>query len=221
MIPTRGPASAAIPHMREKRKAPRFDLPDHPGWRIETDVLNGTDHGIVVSSRLPLVRRHSYQLDAGNGEIVATVEAMVLWSRQISAEPRYQVGFRWNAPVEPEIQKILQTAPRLRIGPLGGGVSGRIPWQSDFIRNAPPDRAFIARELSLSGMLMETAELDPPGDTFAVEIPVEGSAFRCLGRIVRTTRREPNREGYLHGVEFLDVEDEDLDRLRHLIDSAG
>jgi len=207
--------------MRDKRKNPRIDLRSEARHPIETEILNGTDHGIVVTSQLPLVRRRRYRIESGSSRVAASVEATVMWSRQVSAQPRYQVGFRWAEALEPESQQILLSSTTLRVSPLGGGMVGRIPWQNDFIRNAPPDRAFIARELSLSGMLMETAEVDPPGDTFAVEIPVGDQPFRCLGRIVRTTPRKAKREGFLHGVEFFDVDADDLDRLRDLLSPEG
>jgi len=207
--------------MREKRKTPRYDIPSRNAWSLDARIVNHTDRGVIATTHLPLVRDRVYRLDVVHSSDSAepfSRRATVVWSRQTSAEPSYQIGFNWAEPSDPEKEELSTSARELRIGPSGGGVAGRIPWQTDAVRLSPPDRAFIAREISLSGMLMETADPDPPSDLFPVEIPAGPTPFRCLGRIVRTTAPKNLPDSCLHGVEFLDVLDDDLSRLRDLLD---
>jgi len=217
--------------MKERRRSPRFNPEGLEGTlklASKAEVLNLSLTGMAIrtSAHLGAGQRCDIRLNNGRREVRLT--STVVWShlvglrrnRPAETGPVYEVGLELDDMLSHQAQQLLdllracsEVTPETRL-------SGRFELSEDQAADLQTSSPFLVKTLSPNGLLVETeAELELSAEV-ALDLPVEGNAVSARARVAYVEEL-PERQGKRRmGLEFVDMPDDDLDKLWMLLAAA-
>jgi hypothetical protein len=200
---------------QELRRNRRFEVHDVAGvflFDVDAEVLNLSLDGmaLVTSRPLQLGRRYSFRVRHANHAF--DVNGVVVWCHLCATQrdndqevrPRYHAGVRFEDLPPAADEELVQVIETKAVVSVGQQVLGRFLVSRHSSLLADSELSFVARKVSLSGLLVEAAHDLPLETILPLELNLINGLFTCAGRVayVEAPRRRP--EGpYLIGVELV------------------
>ncbi len=219
--------------MIEKRKHPRYVVEGlgiyaKTIFNTEVEILDISESGgsIKGAKRFCIGCEYSFKFD--HGESSLSVKGVVVWEKltgtvkvgEGEAVPIYTAGVEFrNGLADRRMEELKEILiDKVRERRLGGMKVSIGPSEKTVLSYL---ETCAVRDVSLGGMRIETGQ-EPTVDTifsFELVLTEHEKAIACKGRIAfyqELQGKTPQR--YSVGVEFVDMADEDVSRLRKFID---
>jgi len=217
--------------MKERRKSPRFNPEGLEGTlklASKAEVLNLSLTGMAIRTSAHLGAGQRCDIRLNNGRRDVRLASTVVWSclvglrrnRPAETGPVYEVGLELDDMLSHQAQQLLdllracsEVTPETRL-------SGRFEFSEDQAADLQTSSPFLVKTLSPNGLLVETeAELDLSAEV-ALDLPVEGNAVSARARVAYVEELPEHQGKRRVGLEFVDMPDDDLDKLWMLLAAA-
>lgn len=200
----------------KQRRYPRFATENvHGSFALSVDaqVLNMSLSGLAVRTTTQLHVGRSYNFSLGREADTVEVSGRVVWCRLSGTErqpsgdvmPVYKAGIAFDDVLSQKAGQLLEFMEKNVLLDLRRRIFGRFRAAEDEAVVVESKVEFQVRQISLSGMLIETVVAPQLEDVLAMEIRLDGGRLSASGRIVNI-REAPAAEGdsprHLVGVEF-------------------
>ncbi len=198
-----------MPKHKKERRHPRFATQRVPGriaFSVNAQALNISLSGIGVrtSTQLHVGRRYGFRLGQEPNAIL--VSGSVVWCRLAQTHrrsggdvaPVYKAGIAFSDVISEKTMRLFEFVEKSEPTDLRRRIFGRFKVAKDHSIVLESKSEFLVKQISLSGMLIESPLALQPGSVFEMEIFLAGHRFSVRGRIVNSSRAG------LLGVEFLE-----------------
>ncbi len=198
-----------MPKHKKERRHPRFATQNVPGrfaFSVDAQVLNISLSGIGVRTSTQLHVGRRYALRLGQEPNTILVSGSVVWCRLSKTSQRsggdvapvYHAGIAFSDVISEKTMRLIEFMEQSEPTDLRRRIFGRFKVAKDHSIVLESKSEFLVKQISLSGMLIESPLALQPGSVFETEILLAGHRFSARGRIVNSSR-----VGLL-GVEFLE-----------------
>ncbi len=208
--PWRYSGPGTMPKHKKERRHPRFATQRVPGriaFSVDAQALNISLSGIGVrtSTQLHVGRRYGFRL--GQEPHAILVSGSVVWCRLAQTDhrpggdvaPVYHAGIAFSDVIGEKTMRLFEFIEQSETPDLRRRIFGRLKVAKDHSIVLESKSEFLVRQISLSGMLIESPLALHTGSVFGMEILLAGHRFSAGGRIVNS-----GQVGLL-GVEFLEL----------------
>ncbi len=226
------PARSTIPPQegqeRERRRHRRYDVQGVRGilvFPLRVEVLNMSLTGLAVESRRALKIGSRYDLKLHNGREAIDVNVEVQWCHLVRTEPAesgdvaavYQAGLDFRHVLNDQAHELLRFLEHNVVVDVERRIFGRFKIGLDEPIGLDARHDFRVRQLSFSGMLIETDLTPQVGAAFDMEMDPERLQLKTRGRVVHAEPL-PGEEGCQAGIQFLHMPPESRQTLERLIE---
>lgn len=184
---------------RERRRHHRYDVREVYGFLVfpmSVEVLNMSLTGLAVESRQPLAIGRKYDVELRNGSESIRLNADVQWCHLVRTEheeldevtPIYQAGLDFRHVLTEKARELLGFLEHNVVIDVERRIFGRFKLADEGVVGTSVRREFVVRELSFSGMLIETDVLPKVGSTFEMEVNPGERRIRTRGTVVHAQR---------------------------------
>ncbi|MFQ5528629.1 MAG: PilZ domain-containing protein [Thermoanaerobaculia bacterium] len=208
----------------ERRTHTRYPVAGIKGsflFTTDARVLNLSLDGMSLETQNPLKIGHEYSLRLDEGEHHMPLKGTVVWctlvktTRDFSGEvqPVYRAGVHFADVMSGKANQLRSFIHKNAVISLENRLFGRFRIEAERPADLSLEAEFTVKQISLSGMLVET-DVAPPVDTECeLEVEVGGIDFKATARIVRVQRlatgdneEEPAAPVRL-GIQFVELGD--------------
>ena len=198
-----------MPKYKKERRHPRFATQNLPGritFSVDAQVLNISLSGIGVRTSIALHVGRRYGFRLGQEPNAILVSGNVVWCRLAQThrrsgsdvEPVYHAGFAFSDVISEKTMRLFELIEQSKPTDLRRRIFGRFKVAKDQSIALESKSEFLVKQISLSGMLIESPLALQAGSVFEMEILLAGHTFSAHGRIVHSSHVG------LSGVEFLE-----------------
>lgn len=195
---------------------------------LEARILNMSMTGMAVATgeKLPVGRKHGITFRCG-GDTTLRLEGSVVWCRLREHDwadgrgtaPAYEAGFRFEHTLgqrAADLARVLQAASLTEVSKR---ISGRFKVEMEEPVSLGTALGFTARNLSASGILVETDGLPSVGTVVDTELRYREYALRTRGRIARIHKTDGARGGQPRqfGLEFVETSEDGREAIRRFV----
>ena len=208
----------------ERRTHTRYPVEGIKGsflFTTDARVLNLSLDGMSLEANNPLKIGHEYSLRLDEGEHHMPLKGTVVWctlvkttrDQQGDVQPVYRAGVHFADIMSGKATELRSFIHKNAVISLENRLFGRFRIEAEKPAGLSLEAKFKVKQISLSGMLVET-EIAPPVDTHCqLDVEVGGIEFNATARIVRVDRQEsdsgPSLTGTVYlGIEFLELSEE-------------
>ncbi len=199
-----------MPKHKKERRHPRFATQNVPGrfaFTVDAQVINISLSGIGVRTSTQLHVGRSYGFRLGQEPNTILVSSSVVWCRLAQTHrrsggdvaPVYKAGIAFSDVISEKTMRLFEFVEKSATLDLRRRIFGRFKLAKDQSIVLESKSEFLVRQISLSGMLIESPLALHTGSVFGMEILLGGHRFSTRGRIVNS-----GQVGLL-GVEFLEL----------------
>lgn len=212
--------------MEEHRQFKRYEVKEVTGsllYTMDIKVIDMSLQGMKIESsrRLDVGRKYSIRIGK-KGEMIG-LSGLVVWctlSRTTNSTegefvPVYQAGIEYEGILSGKAGELLEFLKHNAVIKLEDRIFGRFKCNLDGPVNLDSQYEFLVKQISLSGMLIESELLPDVESFFDMELKAAGDAIPIKGRVVHAQRIKENKEANLAhiGVEFIDLSSDALNVL--------
>jgi len=216
----------------EKRKHKRHAVNGILGnvlYSSDLNVINISIDGVAIETKKRIEVNREYPFKIKYKGLTLNIKGVVVWSvlshsqKTESGEviPVYRAGVKFTDVMSEKASALIKfleenviasSDRRLR------GVRCKIT-NSDEVKIDYPHR-YSVREMSLSGMLIETEYPLAPDTRYTMELVIDENVFNIVGKVVSCIGvKAENDVRYIAGVEFVDMPEESKELLKTFIDT--
>lgn len=207
----------------ERRTHARYEVEGVKGsflFTTDARVLNLSLDGMSLETNTPLKIGRDYSLRLDEGDQQIPLKGSVVWCTLVKTardargdvQPVYRAGVHFADVMSGKANSLRSFIHKNAVISLENRLFGRFRIEAERPADLSLEAEFTVRQISLSGMLVET-EVAPSVDTECrLEVEVGGIQFQAKARIARVDRvaaptaDEPAR---VHlGIEFLELSDD-------------
>ncbi|MCX7794017.1 MAG: PilZ domain-containing protein [Thermodesulfovibrionales bacterium] len=222
--------------MEERRRYPRITVEGISGRMLcaeKAKVLNISLGGmaIEISKRLEINREYSLKLESKGDRF--DFRGRVVWASLVGSLkgnrgdiiPVYHAGLKFVDLFNEKAQKLIEFIERHRMGESKfedriEGLRFKVKSLEGVIVDYP--RNYKVKIISLGGMLIELQEAFEINRVFPMEIIIPGGLkIEVTGRIASCNQNEKNKDLYDTGIEFINMNPEDRNKLSDFLKSLG
>ena len=218
---------AAIQH-DERRHHRRYDVHGVRGtlvFPMRVEVLNMSLTGLAVESRNALEIGRKYDLKLHNGREAIEVNVDVQWCHLVRTErvgiadvsPIYQAGLDFRHVLSDQARELLSFLEHNVVVDVERRIFGRFKIGLDEPIGLDARHDFLVRQLSFSGMLIETDLMPQVGAAFDMEMDPGRLRLKTRGKVIHADPL-PDDAGCQAGIQFLDMPQESRRALELLIE---
>jgi len=217
-------------HMQEKRRYPRYMVEGVEGTLMFTthvDVLNISISGVALKANRRLEIGREYTLKLEYKEKTVSVNGIVVWSvlselangPHTERHPVYKAGMRFTDIISDKMSRLLEFIESHKLSQDERlNIRFVIKTPDKALLDGPHD--YNVRNISISGMLIETDMQFDVGASFPMEITLEENrAIRVLGKVVSCLEVNRALKHYAIGIEFLDMSNDEKKRLKEFVET--
>lgn len=215
--------------MQDKRQYPRYVVEGVEGTLMFTthvDILNISISGVALKARRRLEIGREYTVKLEYKERTVSVNGVVVWSvlseltdgPHAEKVPVYKAGMRFTDVMSENMSRLLEFIDCHKLSQderLNIRFTIKAPEKA--ILDGPHN--YDVKNMSISGMLIETDMQFDVGARYPMEISLEGNrTIKVLGRVVsclEVNDRAPKH--YAIGIEFVEMSDEDKKQLKEFV----
>jgi|MudIll2142460700_1097286.scaffolds.fasta_scaffold04490_5 hypothetical protein len=217
--------------MQEKRHYPRYIVEGVEGTLMFTthvDVLNISISGVALKANRRLEIGREYTLKLEYRERTVSVNGVVVWSvlseltdgPHAEKVPVYKAGMRFTDIMSEKMTRLLEFIESHKLSQDERlNIRFTIKAPDKAILDGPHN--YDVRNMSISGMRIETDMRFDVGARYPMEISLEGNrTVKVLGKVVsclEVNDRAPKH--YAIGIEFVEISDEDRKRVKEFVDT--
>lgn len=205
----------------DNRRHDRFSAEDVHGefsYSVQARVLNISLGGLAVRTQTQLKIGRKYRFRLGAHSKAVQLEGSVRWCRLSGTErqesgdivPVYEAGISFDDVLTDKAEELLQFMEKNIVLDLRKRISGRFTVDEANSLDLESHSGFEVKQISLSGMMIETEVATPPGTIFELEMRLGRKKFASAARIVYMSEIESEAEDgdekarlYRMGVEFM------------------
>lgn len=214
----------------EKRRHHRYDVSGvraNLSLPLEVEVLNMSLTGLAIESPLPLMVGSKYHLTLRREHEVIQLPTDLQWCRRARTEPDalgepapvYEIGLDFHGALSEKARELLgflqhnvvvELERRRAFGYLRIGHED--PAQDSY-------QQFMVKQLSFSGMLVETDPMPEVDADYEMEVHLDRLAMRTRGRVIHAERVELESGNSIceAGIAFPDLEPESQQALEEMV----
>ena len=211
---------------KDRRNHPRFPVERIPGvlaLSLQADIVNLGLAGMAVECPVPLTVGKRFAVRIGRGEDQLDLVGTVRWCERISGpteeggRPRYKAGFAFHDVLTERAEQLLGFMERNVVVALERQMFGRLELDGEAHAELEGDSELQIHQLSLEGARVETGQPPETGETYDLELNLDGTRFAARGRVLLVRASESDRTGYRVDLEFEDLAEEPLEILRSFL----
>lgn len=216
--------------MEERRHYQRFLVEGVEGtlmFATDVDIINISINGVALKADRRLEIGREYTLKLEFQDKVISLNGLVVWSvlselgkgHHEEKVPIYKAGMRFTNVISEKMAGLLDFIEENKVVP-----EHRVTVRFD-VRS--PDRASLngphnykVKKVSNNGMLIETDLPFKVDESFPMEISLDGTTIRFVGRVascIEGTKETPRH--YAIGIEFIEISGNDKARFAEFIKS--
>ncbi len=218
---------AAI-QQHERRHHRRYDVRGVRGtlvFPMRVKVLNMSLTGLAVESHQALEIGRKYDLKLHNGREAIDVNVEVQWCHLVRTEPAesgdvaavYQAGLDFRHVLNDQAHELLRFLEHNVVVDVERRIFGRFKIGLDEPIGLDERHDFLVRQLSFSGMLIETDLTPQVGAAFDIEMDPDRLHLMTRGKVVHAEPL-PQNSGCRAGIQFLHMPAESRESLKELIE---
>ncbi len=222
------PMGYAATQQRERRRHRRYGVRGVSGILVlpmRVEVLNMSLTGLAAESRKPLEIGRKYDLKLHNGRETIDVNVDVQWCHLVRTErtgtgdvvPIYQAGLDFRHVLSDQARELLGFLEHNVVVDVERRITGRFKIGLDEPIGLDARHDFRVRQLSFSGMLIETEVAPEIGAAFDMEMGPDMLHLKTRGKVFHA---EPllGASCCQAGIQFLQVSPESRLTLERLIE---
>ncbi len=218
---------AAI-QQHERRQHRRYDVRGVRGtlvFPMRVKALNMSLTGLAVEARTALEIGKKYDLKLNNGRETIEVNVDVQWCHLVRTErrgiadvsPVYQAGLDFRHVLGRQARELLSFLEHNVVVDVERRIFGRFKIGLDEPVGLDAHHDFRVRQLSFSGMLIETDLMPRVGASFDLEMDPDKLHLKTRGKVIHAEPM-PRESGCRAGIQFLQMPPESRHTLERLIE---
>ncbi|MCP3957305.1 MAG: hypothetical protein GY719_05580 [bacterium] len=220
-------AAPAI-QQRERRRHHRYDVRDVRGtlvFPMRVKVLNMSLTGLAIESAKALEIGRRYDLKLQDDRETIQISVDVQWCHLVRTERSgigevpavYQAGLDFRHVLSEQASELLSFLEHHVVVDVERRVFGRFKMALEEPIGLDEHHDFLVRELSYSGMLIETDLMPRVGDAFDLEVHPSGRKLSTRGKVVHAEPLD-HKPGCRAGIEFEGMAPETRSALEQVIE---
>ena len=204
----------------EKRRHDRYSADDVQGefsYSVDARVLNISMGGLAVRTQTQLAIGRGYRFRLGREGDAVQLSGSVRWCRLAGTErredgdivPVYEAGISFDDVLSGKAEQLLLFMEQNIIVDLKRRISGRFQVERDNPVELESHSGFEVRQISLSGMMIESDVAVPPDTRLDLEMGLGQARFTTTARSIYLSEieldesdEEPETPRYRMGLEF-------------------
>lgn len=204
--------------MEEKRHFKRYELKEVTGcllYTMDIKVLDMSVQGMKVESSRRLDVGRKYSIKIGQGNDLVKLIGSVVWCTLLRTRstvvgefiPVYQAGVEFDGMLSEKAGELLDFLKHNAVIKLEDRIFGRFKCNLDEPVNLDCEYDFLVKQISLSGMLIESEIIPDVDSLFNMELKTAGDGIPVKGRVVYvdTIKDVPDCKLANIGIEFMDL----------------
>ncbi|MCP4205326.1 MAG: PilZ domain-containing protein [bacterium] len=219
----------------ERRNNTRYDVEGIRGSFLFTTgarVLNLSLDGMSLETNNPLKIGHEYSLRLDEGKNQMPLKGTVVWCTLVKTtrdskgdvQPVFRAGVHFADIMSGKANELRSFIHKNAVISLENRLFGRFRIEAARPADLSLEAEFTVRQISLSGMLVET-EVAPPIDTECqLYVEVSGVKFEATARIVRVERQDIQDDSIdkpvFLAIEFIELSEDSMLTLESFIGTA-
>ena len=222
-----------------RRKHGRYPAEEVRGsfsYAVDAVVMNISLGGFAVRTTTQLTVGRIYRFRLGSESESVQLSGIVRWCRMAGTEktetgdvlPVYQAGIAFDEVLTDQATDLRRFMEKSIIVDIRRRVFGRFSPRDQEEITLESDSSFRVKQISMSGLLVESDAPLTKEEVFDLELSLGGGKFLSSVRVVHMVEVQSEDEvsRFRVGLEFLDTEEQYLERLKEfisgqLMDSAG